>query len=260
MKKQINTSQSNKSFSTKGSRIFVVLVFALILLIIPNNNSYSMSFFNKEKSPQGTINNPYQLPVSVPIDITRKGNKLEFYVEVKENSGYSFELEYRYNDPRYNKNSKYYEGFFRRNFKEISTFQKYFKEYSKEELNEILEDYDRVRRLIDYEELIKFGTGESYKSQWIKHQGIPTPIHLTIFKIAKNENQKVILDKINEYPKLISWGGTFNKTIDNGMHFDVGIYKISAESLKDSPELIGTKIYFFINSGTSWKFTKIKSK
>lgn len=211
---------------------FAATIILFTAMILFSNPKMANAFSLFKKSPQGTVGNPYKLPVSVPIDLTKKGNKLEVIIQIKEPYGYAFELEYRYDDPRRSK------------YQWVENLKSFFPErpYTEEELK----DSNRVRKLIDYEELIKSGTGESYKSQWIKHPGIPTPIHLIVSKLAEGGKEEVVFDEIKD-PKLTSWGSDFRKQIWHGMVFKVGdIYKVTAECLRDSPELYGTKIYLRI--------------
>ena len=104
---------------------------SIIILLLLTNNSFAI--FSKNKLPA--------TPVSMQIDLSKKGNKAEIdlRIETKEEKEYlepestAFELQFIPYDPRYDKNSKYYLGFWRRNFYDIGMLRKYFREYTKEE-------------------------------------------------------------------------------------------------------------------------------
>lgn len=191
------------------SLIFIITVFASV------KNIYAMSSSLKEEKP-------LQLPARVPIDVTKKGNKVEALIEVKKKGGYAFELEFHYDDPR---RSKYaWVNFIKSFFPE--------KKYSDEEYREIMKDNNRVWKLV--------GCNTSY----CKSPGVPTPIHLIVLKIKDDGSKEMVFDEIKN-PVLDSWGYTFNKKISI-VRFDSGLYKISAESIKDSPDLSGTNIYLLV--------------
>ena len=248
-----NSNKNQKNFSNqnfqnlqkqKRSNKFVNLMICFLVIMfsisIPKT-SYSMSFFASELEKKYK---PLSLPTSVPFDITKKGNEVEAYIEVEKWAGYSFMLEFRYYDPRDDKNSKYYRNSLERAISEISMFKKYSRKYSKEELAEIFIDYNRVRNLVDH--------GELENGKFIQYAGIETPIHLIVTKINDDKSEKNIFDDISQTKKWGSGGTTFHKIIfgynqDNKkILLFPGIYRVKAIAEKDSPELVGTDIYLFM--------------
>ena len=96
---------------------FGIISKTIIILLLLINSSFAM--FSKNKLPA--------TPVSMQIDLSKNGNKAEIdlRIETKEEKAYlepestAFELQFVPYDPTYDKNSKYYIGFFRIFFKEI---------------------------------------------------------------------------------------------------------------------------------------------
>jgi len=232
--------------------ITISITTAIITMLFCSNSNKANASNLFKKSPKGTIENPYKLPApygqSVPIDITKKGNKLETFIKIEEDYSYVFQLEFRFDDPRMSK------------YEWVEMVKSFFPR--RPSTQDELKDYNRVRYLV--------GRAEWENNKRIDYPGIPTPVHLIVTKIEKDGSQKVVFDIVNE---PIKWGsGTptaFHKRIvsynrdkllrlgiDNASaidsrkydlgkspHLSLGIYKITLESLKDSPELIGTDIY-----------------
>ena len=242
-------NQYPKKITNKFINLVICFLVIMFSISIPKT-SYSMSFFASELEKKYK---PLSIPASVPFDITKKGNEVETYIKVTERYGYTFQLEFRYYNPEHDKNSKYYPSFLRRTFGDIGRFKKYFKEYTKEELAEILVDHNRVRKLIDREEL------ENHK--FIKYPGIATPIHLIVTKINEDGSEKIFSDVISQTKKMGSGSSiafykviigyeSYTKLIPQGKKtslLPIGIYRVKAIALKDSPELVGTDIQLFIN-------------
>ncbi len=220
-------------------KTFLVRTFLVLIFLI--SNACAMPFFNKNKLPT--------TPYAIVIDISKKGNKAEIDLRIKNNKErkrlepeiIAFELAFVPYDPRQDPKSKYYPNFWRRNFYEIGMFRKYFREYSKEERKEISKDYHRVLGLLEHEELIASGSGADYKSQWIKHKGIPIPnIRLTIINLD-DPNKTVVYDKVLEVRKHPEIHGYFDKFLSY-IKLAPFNYKIIAEVQSDAPELKGTKV------------------
>lgn len=221
---------------------------SIIILLLLTNNSFAIFSKDKNKLPV--------TPVSMQIDLSKKGNKAEIdlRIETKEEKAYlepestAFELQFVPYDPTYDKNSKYYIGSFRRFFKEIGMLKKYLQpKYTKEEKEEIWEDYYRVLNLLEREELISSGTGLTYKSKWIYHKGIPIPnIRLTIIDL-ESLDKRVVYDEILEVKKHPEIGGYFYKYLDR-INLKPGNYKIIAEVTSDALDFKNTKVLIIIGS------------
>ena len=169
--------------------------------------------------------------ISVPFDVTKAGSKVEIDVKVVDEvvNPYTFYLAFHYVDPR-NPDEKEF-GF-------LDDILSFFP--SKPRAPEELSDKRRVRKLV--------GDGLSTRPDGTrvlssKNPGISVPIKLKIFTNEEGV-EKLVYDKETE-PYLFSWGRTFNKIIVSEK-MAKGNYKIIAETIKDSPELIGTKITFGI--------------
>ncbi len=228
----------NKNMNKITTRLMPLLTLFLII-----NSSCAMtpkSTFDPQTQTT-KYQKPFDIPVSVPIDITKKGSKLELVVNVKEYAGYAFELQFFYDDPRRSK------------YEWINTLKSFFpnKKHSVAEWDEIDKDMVRVKKLVGGnipENPVNPG------GNWINYPGIPAPIHLTITKIENDGSQRVVFDKVRN---PIKWGSgssvAFYKIFAGYLAFEPketlflpGVYKVSIEALKDSPELIGTNISLFI--------------
>ena len=215
---------------------------SIIILLLLTNNSFAI--FSKNKLPA--------TPVSMQIDLSKKGNKAEIdlRIETKEEKEYlepestAFELQFIPYNPRYDKNSKYYLGFWRRNFYDIGMLRKYFREYTKEEKDEIWKDHERVKKLLGGGYTIDDG---SKYGKHIDYPAVPIPnIHLTIISLD-DINKKVVYDEVLEVKKHWQIGGYFYKYL-NHINLKPGNYKIIAEVDSDAPEFKDTKVLIIIGS------------
>lgn len=238
-----NANMFNKLiFNLKNSKFFK-LFFAIILLVVVSFNV--MLFFNDDKRLPAT-------PLSVPIDISQKGNKAEIdiRIETKEEKSHlepestAFDLQFLYYDPRNDKDSKYYIGFLKKNLIMIGYSKP---EYTKEEISEIGQDRHRVLSFLEHEELISSGIGVSYKSKWIKHQGVSIPsLRLRIIDL-NDLDKKVVFDEVLDVKKHPEIGDYFYKYL-TCVNLKPGNYKIIAEVQSDAFEFKGTKVLIVIGS------------
>ena len=214
----------------------------IIILLLLTNNSFAI--FSKNKLPA--------TPVSMQIDLSKKGNKAEIdlRIETKEEKEYlepestAFELQFIPYNPRYDKNSKYYLGFWRRNFYYIGMLRKYFREYTKEEKDEIWKDHERVKKLLGGGYTIDDG---SKYGKHIDYPAVPIPnIHLTIISLD-DINKKVVYDEVLEVKKNPDSWSYFKKYLDH-INLTPGNYKIIAEVDSDAPEFKDTKVLIIIGS------------
>ena len=216
---------------------------SIIILLLLTNNSFAI--FSKNKLPA--------TPVSMQIDLSKKGNKAEIdlRIETKEEKEYlepestAFELQFIPYDPTYDKNSKYYIGSFRRFFKEIGVLKKYLQpKYAKEEKDEIWKDHERVKKLLGGGYTIDDG---SKYGKHIDYPAVPIPnIHLTIISLD-DINKKVVYDEVLEVKKHPNKGGYFIKYLTT-INLTPGNYKIIAEVDSDAPEFKDTKVLIIIGS------------
>lgn len=215
----------------------------IIILLLLTNNSFAM--FSKNKLPI--------TPVSMQIDLSKKGNKAEIdlRIETKEEKAYlepestAFELQFVPYDPTYDKNSKYYIGSFRRFFKEIGVLKKYLQpKYTKEERKEVSQDHRRLLKLLGGG--FNIHDGSKY-GKHIDYPAVPIPnIHLTIISLD-DVNKKVVYDEVLKVKKHPNKGGYFIKYLDR-INLKPGNYKIIAEVDSDAPEFKDTKVLIKIGS------------
>ena len=239
-----------KKISSKKTQNFLVKAFAIMLLLVANNACATN--LSDRKSDLLTT------PARLPFDITKKGNKVEMLVKIKKRDSYITQLEFHFDDPRFTEDQRKNRRLFPSAWHSWAAWIKVMifgfdnKEYSKEEMEVLMKDHDRVKRLTGEEELISSGTGITYQSKWIKHPAVPTPIHLKITKLEKNGSEKILFDEVVENPEKkelhTNKCGYFRcrHNIET-MILDTGIYRFSAEALRDSPELIGTQIMLGVN-------------
>ena len=222
MKKQSDKASNKKPKNILKLSVLAIAIVILAILIIKNSDYGLSGLFKKDQDPI------LKTPISVPFDITKKGNQIEFFMKPRETYGYRFRLEFWYNDPR---DSKY---------QFIENIKSFFpaKKYSQEELKEILKDSDRVAKLA--------GVGELTNGKWVERPAIPTPVKLTIVKLQDNQ-QQIVFEEVLEAQEPNAGYRYFHKTLTAEPLLLKGIkYKIIAESMKDSPELIGTEIHLSV--------------
>ena len=199
--------------------------------------SCSMSFFKKDLP---------STPISVPIDISKKGNKVEIDFKLKPYKkslpcyplNTAFEIEFLYKDPRYDKNSKYYVNPVRNFLMDIGALEKYFEiKYTEEEWAEIMQDDHRIIKLVGG--WVPENPGNPF-SKKIVYPGIQLPkIHLTILDL--NNYQKVVFDDILEITKHPEIAGYFDKFLSR-IRLVPGNYKAIAVVESDANEFAGTEI------------------
>jgi len=250
-----------KKISSKKTRNTSVLVVGTTFFAVILSSCQAMPFF-KEKLPT--------TPYALPIDISKKGNKAEIDLRVKSDKErkslepkiVAFELRFVPYDPRRDKNSKYYPGFWRRNFYDVGMFRRYFREYSNEERDEISKDHERVLKLMEREEFVKSSYCDFHRDQCLKesgvrsyrkiiHKGIPIPnIRITITDL-NDPNKKVVYDEVLEVKQHPNKWGYFNKFLSY-IKLVPSNYKIVAEVQSDALEFEGTKVFIIIGSERAW--------
>ncbi len=243
-----NFSKSlHKKFISKHLRIKALVAFLVIFVATPLT-SQAMPFFSKNKLPT--------TPYALQIDISKKGNKAEVDLRIKldeerkelEPKIVAFELKFLWSDPRNDSNSKYYKGFWRRNFGEIGMFEKYFRKYTKEEVDEIWRDSERLTKLLGGGIWIDDGTKYGKR---INHLAAPIPnIRLTIISLD-GPDKKVVYDEVLEVKKHPENAGYFDKFLEY-IKIIPGNYKIIAEVQSDALEFEGTEVLLLIGSQRAW--------
>ncbi len=216
---------------------------SIIILLLLTNNSFAI--FSKNKLPA--------TPVSMQIDLSKKGNKAEIdlRIEAKEEKEYlepestAFELQFIPYDPTYDKNSKYYIGSFRRFFKEIGMLKKYLQpKYAKEERKEVSRDHRRLLKLLGGGYTIDDG---SKYGKHIDYPAVPIPnIHLTIISLD-DINKKVVYDEVLEVKKHWQISGYFHKYL-NHIKLKPGNYKVISEVTSYAPEFKKTDVRLIIGA------------
>jgi len=218
------------------SAIFLILILGITILgyILIDIVSRSSGFYNKEKDGFLTT------PISVPFDLTKKGNKIEFFIKPKKTYTYRFSLLYYYYLPIDDPESKYYIHPIRQRLTTISVLEKYFeRKYSEEEWKEIGKDADRVIKLSDHSGY-KRVNGELIR---VTYSPTPVLVNIKIIKINK-EQENIIFDKILKPGRANAGGNYRHRTLTAEPFLEQGkAYKVTVQSMKDAIELKDTKIH-----------------
>ena len=251
-----------KKISSKKTQNFLVKAFAIMLLLVANNACATN--LSDRKSDLLTT------PARLPFDITKKGNKVEMLVKIKKRDSYITQLEFHFDDPRFTEDQRKNRRLFPSAWHSWAAWIKVMifgfdnKEYSKEEMEVLMKDRDRVKRLTGTHE---YQDPETHKRcdlplkitcEQVFYKAVPTPIHLKITKLEKNGLEKILFDEVVENPEKkelhTNKCGRFSceHNIET-MILDAGIYRFSAEALRDSPELIGTQIMLGVESTSKGK-------
>ena len=206
-----------------------LLILFYISLIIPTQSS-AMSIFKKDKQAY------LETPISIPFDVSKKGNNIEFFMRPKETFTYRFSLLFYYYSPTKDPESEYYVHPIRRFFSTIGPISKYFKvERSKEERKEISKDARRVLKLIDGLEFIG--------RKPIQGTGISTLVRIKVIEIDNNQ-ENIIYNKVHNKDKSYSGGSYRHASLTAEPVLTKGkTYKIIATSMQDVPELEEEKIH-----------------
>ena len=212
-----------------------------------------MPFFKKNKLPT--------TPYALQIDISKKGNKAEVDLRIKSDKErkrlepkiVAFELFFVWYDPREDRNSKYYKGFWRRNFGDIGMLRKYFGGYDDKEWEEIISDSLRVTKLLGGRVPNNVGNPSvgKYPSDFIEYKPIPIPnIRLTIIDLS-DPSKKVVYDEVLEVKKHPENAGYFDKFLEY-VKLIPGNYKIIAEAQSNALEFEGTEVLLLVGSQRAW--------
>lgn len=219
-----------KTLKTMAKSLFVN---AALVSIFLTTNACAMNPFKKQLPTT---------PYALPIDISKKGNKAEIDLRIKsdkerarlESKRIAFELKFFWHDPEKDPNSKYYEGFWRRNFGQIGMLKKYFRKYTKEESKEIGADHNRLLKLLGGE--IPRDSDNLY-GEWIKYEGVSIP-NIRLIIISLND-KKIVFDEVLEVKKHWQIAGYFDKYLTH-IVLKPGNYRIIAEVQSGAPEFKAT--------------------
>ncbi len=235
----------NKPFLKKrlGNYFFNIFLYLAIL-----ESSFATSEASiKEKNKLPTT------PVSVPIDISKKGNKAEIDIRIEsqkekkrlEPEITAFELQFIPYDPRHDKSSKYYINKLRHQLIMIGALSKYFEpNYTRQEKNEIWKDYDHLSKLLGAGFTVNDG---SEYGKHIDYPAIPIPnIHLVIISLD-DPNKKVVYDRVLEVKKHPQIHGYFIKFLDY-IKLNHGRYKVIANITSDASEFRGVNVKLIIGA------------
>ena len=209
---------------------------ALLLALLTANACAMSPKFTYDSQTQITkYNKLFTVPASVPFDLTKKGNKIEFELKIKEENGYAFELRFYYDDPRRSK------------YEWVEVLKSFFPERPSTKEERI--DLERVKKLV--------GTKEFENGKWTIYPGISTPIHLMIIKLEDEGSEKLVFDEVVEdfekHRTKNTCGGLSCNREMGGMGLRSGTYKFIVEALKDAPEFNGTRINFLVARSGSGK-------
>jgi len=205
-----------------------------LILILLTANSYAM-FFQNSDDPK-----VYETPVSVPFDLTKKGNKTEVLVEIKEAKEYIFGLEFLYDDSR----NSY----------------------------DIVHDKIFIEWLGPYIYLLGLADKPFFRAKPVKPSapriiklvgcdklpncelGIPTQTYLIITKLGEdktynvvNETTNIVIDQISDGTERIPLDIIPHKNNKTGkIHLSPGRYKFVISTTKDSPEFSEANLNFYL--------------
>jgi hypothetical protein len=101
--------KTNHDKKNKKRRLIRTLLLSIFFIIFLFNYTYTkpyafffLSIFYQSPPPdntgKGALENPYEVPVSISFDITKKGNKVEGYVKIEDRWSYVPGLEFRYSE------------------------------------------------------------------------------------------------------------------------------------------------------------------
>jgi len=159
------------------------------------------SFFKKH---------PPAPPVSVPFDITMKGNKAEIEFRASDRRTYPIGMRFKHRPG----DSK---------------------------------DRDRVWKLTGSSERFKIGANGKAVLAPPEQPGISTPLRLKIFLI-KNQKSELVHEEETEAVGAFSWDDiSISKRVGMAT-LDPGYYKAEIELLRDCPELVGEDIELRVTS------------
>ena len=237
--------QLNLSSSLSWLKLILrpLILISIPFVLLTSCKSYGHNSFFKPKDSIPTE------PVWYPIDVTKKGTKLEGIVRVKIPDTYGFYLCFYTKRPEYqNRERKFGEyGPTKLSFwdgvksffpEKIPPLTKEQSEYN-DRLSEMMFGHKHGHAFVNdrLDETKKVFT--PVKIQFFSSDG--TKIPLWYFNEKTREVEKVPDQGIE--PQLHSWGESYDKTIGVDSLIP-GTYKIIIETLKDAPELKGIRVEF----------------
>ena len=238
--------QLNLSSSLSWLKLILrpLILISIPFVLLSSCKSYGHNSFFKPKDSIPTE------PVWYPIDIAKKGSKLDVIVEVKKESNYNFYLYFYYDLPKYNRNKKIFSKY------DLQTCNFYCRvgPYFLEPVNEKPFNAEESKKSLEFGKLL-LGSNKFVNGKIVVTGKIFTPVRLKLFSIDLDGSQKLILDKKSgisndyydvEFPILFrsvaAWG--YYKELIGYKNLKPGNYKIIIETLKDIPEFKKAKTEF----------------
>ncbi len=220
-------------------QLILIMVSCMLLTSCKANN---LNGFFKQKDSIPTE------PVWYPIDVTKKGTKLEVVVRVEIEDTYGFYLCF-YNDMlKYKNHKRKFGQYGPTTFTFWEGVRSFFPSKPLPPLTaEELKNYYRLSDIVRGDS--KYVNGKFVEIK----KSVPTPVKIQLFS-AKGVKMPVFYfdEKTREVtqvpdegiePELHSWGESYDKTI-GVEHLKPGVYKIIIETLKDAPEFKGIRVEF----------------
>jgi hypothetical protein len=238
-------SQLNLSNSLSWSKLILrlVILVSIPFALLTSCKSYGHNSFFKLKD---------SIPIApfwYPIDVTKKGTKLEVIVRVKKPDTYGFYLCFYTNRPEYQNRKREFGEYGPAGFSFWDGVMSFFPTKILPLTQEQSEYNDRLSEMM-------FGHKHGHafvNGRLDETKKVFTPVKIQLFS---NDGTKRPLWYFNEKtmqgehvpdegiePQLNSWGESYDKTIGS-TGLMLGVYKIIIETLKDTPELKGFKVEF----------------
>ncbi len=223
-------------------RNFILITISFIL--ITSCKSYSPGNFFKQKDLIPTI------PVWYPIDVSKKGSRVEMVTRIKEEDAYGFYL-YFYYDLPINQNNKRFSEHDSQTCNFLCRAEPYL---LVEPFNEQPFTVEELKESRKFGELL-IGHHEVVNGKIVVTKKVSIPVRLQLFSVDTDGSQKLILDIESgiendyysvKFPKMVralaGWG--YYGQLLEWKSLRSGVYKVIIETLKDVPEFKGVKAEF----------------
>jgi len=189
------------------------------------------------------VRKPLSIPVSQPFDLTKATNKLEIEIKIEEEKQHTFYLTFFENvkarSSVLEKKNKFW-------YSDAMTYVKLFtlipyyavkNHLFSSQIVELNHHQSKLAEILGNKPNHKVENGiDVYFFNSLQERGILTPIRLSIYRVNQDEEQKIYDKKVDPIPHEYSW--VYNRVIDY-LILKPGLYRVTAEVLKDNPYLIG---------------------
>lgn len=236
----------------KNWKFFKITILITVLFHLSSCQANAYGWFEKQ---------PPKTPLYIPFDVTKAGNKLETEFTADETHHYVFLFRF-YPNPEGRKIAETYQWGWTRAIFYILTHGRDSYKLSPEQIVE----YKRIAKLVgdipDYAQTedrkkieikgelepvfhnnlnqingkITFGYNEHSIKYKYNNPGIPMPVKFKIFAKEKSGYKLIFEIERDTYPD------NHDTKIITGMMLNPGVYKVIVETIKDSPEFIGTDV------------------